>query len=99
MFRITINEPKGEATRRLIIEGCIAGPQAEELERAWEEASPDLDLQHLMIDVRNVTGVDAVGKSVLGKILSHAYTKFVARPLQTSLLALEPIGMSNRVRY
>ena len=99
MFRITINEPKGEATRRLIIEGCIAGPQAEELKRAWDEASPDLDLQHLMIDVRNVTGVDAVGRSVLGKILSQAYAAFVARPLQTRHLAMEPVGMSNRMRF
>lgn len=99
MFRITINESKGEATKRLIIEGCIAGPQAEELKRAWEEASPDLDLHSLMIDVRNVTGVDAAGKSILGKILSQAYAKFVACPLQTHHLALEPIGMSNRLRF
>lgn len=97
MLRITINEREGGAATRLILEGRVAGPWAEELDRVWGEAAPRLGASKLTIDVRDVTYADAAGKSVLVKIFSQTDAEFVAAPLQAHDLATEIIKKSQQV--
>jgi hypothetical protein len=96
MLRITINESEGGAAKRLILEGRIAGPWAEELDRVWVEAAPRLGSSKLTIDVRDVTYADAAGKNVLVKIFSQVDAEFVAGPLQAHDLATEIIKKSQQ---
>ena len=71
------------------LEGRIAGPWAEELERVWREAASRLGSKHLSIDLSNVTYADADGKRVLGTILSQAKAELVTGTLWTQYLAEE----------
>jgi anti-anti-sigma regulatory factor len=88
MLRITINEHQGQSMR-LKLEGRIAGPWAEELDRFWVETAPRLESHKLIIDLSNVTYADASGKSVLNKIFSSTDAEFVTGTLLTQDLAAE----------
>lgn len=96
MLRITIEESEGSAVR-MVLEGRVAGPWAEELERVWLETAQRLSSSKLTIDLRNVTYADASGKSVLGKIFSQTGAELVAGPLLTHDLAEEVVRESHKL--
>ena len=85
MLRITISELDGPNVR-LVLEGRLAGPWADELDRVWGETAPQLRSRNLSIDLRDVTYIDAEGKRVLSKILRWADN---AEFIHGSLLANE----------
>ncbi|MGA8670550.1 MAG: hypothetical protein WB679_11775, partial [Terracidiphilus sp.] len=81
-----------ESGMGLVLEGRIAGPWVQELERVWVEMAPRLGSKKLSIDLRNVTYADAGGKRVLRSIFSQSGAKLVANSLGIQDLAGEVAG-------
>jgi len=90
MLQIAINDT--ESGMGLVLEGRIAGPWVQELERVWVEMAPRLGSKKLSIDLRNVTYADAGGKRVLRSIFSQSGAKLVANSLGIQDLAGEVAG-------
>ena len=65
----------------MVLEGRVAGPWVEELDRVWVEAAPRIESKNLSIDLNNVMYADAAGKRVLRSILSQSGAKLVASSL------------------
>lgn len=66
MLRITIHQ-EAEATR-FIVEGKLAGPWVEELEKCWQEnmhAETGPPLLSLLVDISAVTFIDREGNALL----------------------------------
>lgn len=61
MLKITEEERRGWATLRL--EGALAGPWVQELERCWLETR--VCPEQVVVDLGAVTSVDAEGKALL----------------------------------
>jgi hypothetical protein len=71
------------------LEGRVAGPWAEELNRVWVETAPQLASRKLTIDLHNVTYADAKGKSILRAIYAQTKAVLVASTPWTQFLAAE----------
>jgi hypothetical protein len=67
MFRISIVETQGQ--RRLVLEGTLVHPWTTEVERAWKNAGEGLDGRRLIVDLANVTLINADGESTLFKLM------------------------------
>ena len=65
MLKITIHPEAGAA--RLTLEGRLAGPWVEELDRCWREAASSQQ-NHLVVDLSGVTFIDPQGKALLTKM-------------------------------
>jgi anti-anti-sigma regulatory factor len=96
MLRITIEE-QGNAELKMVLEGRVTGPWAEELDRVWAEMAPTLGEKRLLIDLRSVTYADAGGKGVLSKIFSQTGAELITGTLSTQDLAKELIKQTQRV--
>ena len=68
MLKITVH-PEGQSTT-LLLEGRLAGPWVEELDRCWRQISTGPDAR-VVVDLHNVTFVDADGKGVLRQMRKH----------------------------
>lgn len=86
-LRITFEET--EHAMELRLEGRVAGPWAEELNRVWVEQAPQLVSKKLSIDLHNVTYADASGKQVLKAIYAQTNAKLFASTPWTQFLAAE----------
>lgn len=86
-MRISIHETVNAIELRL--EGRVAGPWAEELDRVWVEAAPQLASRKLTIDLHNVTYADIKGKSILRAIYAQTNAVLVASTPWTQFLAAE----------
>ena len=71
------------------LEGRIAGPWANELDRVWVETAPRLESRRLVIDLHNVTYADANGKQVLRDIYAQTHADLIASTPWTQFLAEE----------
>jgi len=71
------------------LEGRIAGPWANELDRVWVETAPRLESRKLVIDLHNVTYADANGKQVLRDIYAQTHADLIASTPWTQFLAEE----------
>ncbi len=65
MLKITVYPEAGAA--RLELEGRLAGPWVEELDRCWREAA-GAQHNHVMVDLSGVTFIDPEGKALLTKM-------------------------------
>jgi hypothetical protein len=63
MFRISIADTPSRRT--LIVEGTLVGPWLAELGRTWRNASQELDMRKLIIDLTNVTVISPEGEDAL----------------------------------
>jgi len=63
MLKITIEREADRATLRL--EGKLAGPWVDELERSWHAIRDHTENQTVIVDLCDVTFVDAEGRKVL----------------------------------
>ena len=71
------------------LEGRIAGPWANELDRVWVETALRLESRKLVIDLHNVTYADANGKQVLRDIYAQTHADLIASTPWTQFLAEE----------
>ncbi len=69
MLRITIGATMNTAT--LILEGQLAGPWVDELERNWFTVRDNFRNQRVMVDLCEVTFVDAEGRKLLTRMYEH----------------------------
>jgi ABC-type transporter Mla MlaB component len=84
MLRIHIEEKCESATIRL--EGRLAGPWVEELERCWRNALARLKNRTVVIELDTVTFVDAEGQSLLAE-MHRAGAILVGRGVLSQYLA------------
>ncbi|HSZ18129.1 MAG TPA: hypothetical protein VK764_13580 [Terracidiphilus sp.] len=96
MLRITLHE--SDHAVEMMLEGRVAGPWVEELNRVWVETAPRLGSRKLSLDIRNVTYADAAGKRALKNIFSHSDAELVADSLGIQDLANELSGVKSQ-RY
>lgn len=76
-MKITIQQDEGKAVT-LKIEGRVTGPNALELDRAWQDLAPTLGSRRLLVDLRGVTFVDATGRRLLAEIHDKTGAEFLA---------------------
>jgi len=62
MLKITV-QPDEKGTK-ILLEGRLAGPWVEELDRSWRQVSGG-EAGRVIVDLHNVTFVDAEGKGML----------------------------------
>jgi hypothetical protein len=89
-LRISTNETSESVA--ITLEGRVAGPWADELNRVWSETAPRLAAKKLTLDLRNVTYADVKGKRVLREIYSRTEAELVASTPWTQYLAEEISG-------
>jgi anti-anti-sigma regulatory factor len=94
MLKITIQE--SDKAIEIKLEGRVAGPWAAELSRAWMETAPQLGQRNLLIDLRNVTYSDAIGKQALQEIYTQTQAKLVTSSPWTQYLAEEIMHSQER---
>ena len=66
MLKITIHNSTNAAT--LSLEGRLAGPWVEELERSWQAVRDDSPDKPVIVDLCDVTFVDAEGRKLLSRM-------------------------------
>ena len=66
MLKITTHV--SENATRITLEGRLAGPWIEELERCWREAEQSAGGRRLVVDLTGVTFVEQEGKAVLTRM-------------------------------
>jgi len=63
MLRITVHENAGELRFRL--EGRLAGPWVDEVERCWQASAPGVSGRAVTVDLKDVDFVDPAGEQLL----------------------------------
>jgi len=86
VLRITINEEAAKVN--LKIEGRIAGPWTEELDRAWRALGP-LTGKKLSVDLCGVSYIDREGREVLAEIYRKTGAQFRSDSPLTEYFAQE----------
>lgn len=74
MLRITVHDNPESLTFQ--VEGTLAAPLVEELERCWKASHPAHPGRDLQVDLRGVTYIDDSGKRLLA-VLRDQGAKFV----------------------
>jgi anti-anti-sigma factor len=86
-LRISIHE-EPEATV-LRIEGRVAGPWVDELDRAWQSVAASLGSKKLLVDLTGITHMDTAGRRILADIHKRTGAEFVADSPMTKYFAEE----------
>ena len=73
----------------LKIEGRVADPLVNELDRTWNELAPSLGSRKLEVDLRGVTFMDTTGRSLLAEIHAETGAEFLADTPMTKYFAAE----------
>jgi anti-anti-sigma regulatory factor len=92
VLKITVDENPEAIV--LKIEGRLAGPWVEELDRVWEQTSLGLKQRNLTLDLREITFADAGGIRTLRAIYSQTGASLLAGTPWTQYLA-EEVGASS----
>ena len=61
----------GQSQRKLIVEGTLVAPWANELAIACEKARADLEGRQLIVDLRSLTGIGPEGERVLLQLVKN----------------------------
>jgi hypothetical protein len=85
MLRITIHDSPGDF--RLHLEGRLAGPWVQEVERCWQTAQSAGRNGPLTVDLRDVDFVNAAGEQLLAAMHQHGVRFLAASPMMKSLVA------------
>jgi hypothetical protein len=92
MLRITIHD--GPKVQTIQLEGKIAGPWVEEVNRTWLSLAPSLGSKELHLDLRDVAFVDAEGRQLLREIYQKTNACFLADSPLTRYFASEAMQRS-----
>jgi hypothetical protein len=92
-LRITIKDEKDSVA--ITLDGRVAGPWVEELNRVWADTAPRIASKKLSLDLRNVTFADAGGELVLKEIYAQTGAELVTSTPWTQYLA-EAIKGNNK---
>jgi anti-anti-sigma regulatory factor len=69
------------------LEGRVAGPWTAELSRVWLESAPRLAGKEIVLDLRDVTFVDAGATKLLRQIYEQTHAELIAGTVWTRSLA------------
>lgn len=69
MLKISVVD--GARKRRVIVEGALVAPWADELATACEKARADLQGREFIVDLRGVTAISRDGENVLIQLIRH----------------------------
>jgi anti-anti-sigma regulatory factor len=69
MLKISVVE--AARRRRIVVEGALVAPWADELVTACEKARADLQGRELIVDLRAVTAISRDGENVLIQLIRH----------------------------
>lgn len=83
MLKITIHPEAG--TTRLMLEGRLAGPWVEELDRCWRGVA-GTGPNHLVVDLSGVTFIAPEGKALLTKMWQQGAKLHAAGCLTTCIV-------------
>jgi hypothetical protein len=67
MLKISIIDSR--VHRRLVLEGKLVGPWADELRPAWERAKAELGGRELVVEVKNLIVIGQAGENVLLELM------------------------------
>jgi ABC-type transporter Mla MlaB component len=84
MMRIT-QQPEGEAVT-LKLEGRLSGEWVGELKRCWDEVRSTIHAKMILIDLAEVTFIDAAGRRLLAEMVEAGVT-----PTATNVMTIEVI--------
>ena len=68
MLKISVKEDEPQKRHLLEVEGRLAGPWVEELERCWESERRRVSSKAIVVRLSNVSFIDEAGKELLSKI-------------------------------
>jgi anti-anti-sigma regulatory factor len=68
MLKISVRDEEPQKRLLLEVEGRLAGPWVEELERSWEAERRRAPSEEIIVRLSNVTFIDEAGKELLSKI-------------------------------
>lgn len=88
-LRVTFQD--GEDVFTMKIEGKLAGPQVNELSRAWRSMASSLGHRRLVIDLNDLIFVDRAGVAVLAEICGQTGAQFQADTPLTNYFAEEAL--------
>lgn len=91
MLSIYLHDQAQSLTFRLI--GGLSGAEAAEVEQAWKTASPTLKNRELVIDLTEVTALDAGGRASLRRLAEQG-ARFITASTLTDSAAMEASGRS-----
>jgi anti-anti-sigma regulatory factor len=77
-LKITVQQEEKESAVTVKIEGRVAGPYVLELDRVWQDLAPTLGPRKLVVDLRDVTFIDAKGRYLLAQIHDETGAAFLA---------------------
>jgi anti-anti-sigma regulatory factor len=68
MLRISVKDQGSQRRLLLEVEGRLAGPWVDELERSWETERRRTPSERILVRLSNVTFIDEAGKELLSRI-------------------------------
>jgi len=86
-LKVTLHEEAGITTVKL--EGRLARPWLNELDRTWQSLSPSLGSKKLVIDVCGLTYMDGDAKLLLAEMFKKTGARFLADTPMTKYFAEE----------
>lgn len=69
MFKVSVVETRNQ--RRLVLEGKLIAPWANELKTACDRARTDLDGRELVVEVKNLMAISQAGENVLLELMQQ----------------------------
>jgi len=91
MLKISVKDEGPEKKVLLEVEGRLAGPWVEELERCWESERKRVPSEVIVVRLSNVSFIDDAGRELLGKI-SHAGSKLEGHGCMVRAIIARIIG-------
>jgi anti-anti-sigma regulatory factor len=91
MLKISVKQQEPEKKVLLEVEGRLAGPWVEELERCWENERKRVSSERIVVKLSNVSFIDDAGRELLGKI-SHAGSKLEGHGCMVRAIIARIIG-------
>jgi hypothetical protein len=91
MLKISVRDEEPQKQVLLEVEGRLAGPWVEELERCWESERKLVPPEVIVVRLANVSFIDEAGKELLGRI-SHAGSKLEGHGCMVRAIIARIIG-------
>src|SRR5436853_6703689 len=91
MLKISVKDETREKRLLLELEGRLAGPWVEELERSWLAEQQRVPSAEIIVRLSNVSFIDEAGKELHGTIF-HAGTKLVGSGCMVRAIIARIVG-------
>jgi anti-anti-sigma regulatory factor len=97
MLKISVKEDEPQKRVLLEVEGRLAGPWVDELQRCWESERDRVSSEAIVVRLANVSFIDDAGRELLGRI-SNAGSKLEGEGCMVRAIIARIIGAVFSVR-